>query len=95
VLAFTSEGDTVLDPYAGVASSLVAAVRHRRKALGVDRCREYVDTGLDRLRLLRAGKLKTRRAGTPVYRPTGRDVVSRVPPEWLSGNTAYPRAERR
>jgi adenine-specific DNA-methyltransferase len=70
VLALTDEEDSVLDPYMGVGSALVAAVRHRRFGLGCDICDEYVQTALGRLRLLLHGQLKTRPMGRPVHDPT-------------------------
>ena len=85
VLALTNEQDTVFDPYAGVGTTLIAALKHGRKALGVDRCREYVLTGLERIKKLQAGELKTRALGQPVYVPTGREKISQVPAEWLMG----------
>ena len=82
VLALTDEGDTVFDPYAGVASSLVAAVKHGRKALGVDQVEDYVKIGNERLLRLLEGTLEIRPIGKPVYKPTGSERITQVPPEW-------------
>jgi DNA modification methylase len=82
VLAMTDEGDVVFDPYAGVASSLVAAVKHGRRALGADREREYIDIGKKRLNSLIAGILETRPVGRSVYEPTGKERVAQIPIEW-------------
>jgi len=41
VLALTNENDWVLDPYCGVGSALIAALKHNRKAAGVDKEQEY------------------------------------------------------
>ena len=83
VLAMTDKDDIVFDPYAGVASSLVAAVKHGRKALGVDRAKEYIQIGEDRLRKLIEGTLETRPIGKPVYEPTGKEKITQIPVEWL------------
>jgi len=83
VLAFTNEGDVVLDPYAGVASSLIAAIMHGREAIGVDRCQEYIDIGNCRIKSLLDGTLKTRPLGKPVYEPTGKEKITQIPLEWL------------
>lgn len=83
VLAMTNENDTVFDPYAGVASSLIAAVKHRRKALGVDRDEVYIKIGRERLQRLLDGALETRPIGKPVYEPTGREKITQIPIEWL------------
>ena len=83
VIAFTQENDVVLDPYAGVASSLIAALKHNRIAVGVDRCCEYVDIGNRRIRSLLEGALKTRPIGKPVHEPTGKEKIAQIPREWL------------
>jgi len=82
VLAFTNKGDSVLDPYAGVASSLIAAIMHGRKAIGVDRCQEYIEIGNKRINSLLNGTLITRRLGKPVYEPTGKEKITQIPNEW-------------
>ncbi len=70
VLALTDEGDRVLDPYVGVGSSVVAAVMHDRVGYGCDVVEEYIDIALERVQALRAGVLKTRPMGKPVYDPS-------------------------
>jgi adenine-specific DNA-methyltransferase len=69
VLSMTSPEDAVFDPYMGVGSTLVAAVKHGRFGYGCDIIQEYVDTAWDRIYALRSGCLKTRRMGKPVYDP--------------------------
>ena len=82
VLAMSDENDIVFDPYAGVASSLIAAVKHGRKALGVDRSEEYISIGAERLRRFIEGSLETRPIGKPVYEPTGKEKITQIPTEW-------------
>jgi adenine-specific DNA-methyltransferase len=69
VLALTEPGDSVLDPYLGVGSSVVAAIKHGRRGYGCDVVKEYVDIAWARVHQLRAGKLETRPMGKPVYDP--------------------------
>lgn len=69
VLALTDEGDCVFDPYMGVGSTVIAAVRHGRKGYGCDTVEEYVDVAWERVNQLRAGRLKTRPMNKPVYDP--------------------------
>lgn len=69
VLSLTNEGDTVLDPYAGVGSSLIAAEKHRRKAIGCEWKRDYSDIASKRLSDLHAGTLQTRPMGKPIFHP--------------------------
>ena len=70
VLSMTDVEDAVFDPYMGVGSSVIAAIMHGRIAYGCDIVPEYVDIARDRVRQLRAGILRTRPMGKPVYDPT-------------------------
>jgi DNA modification methylase len=83
VLAFTLEGDWVIDPFSGVGSALLAALMHGRRALGCEREHEYVEVARQRIADLNAGRLRYRKLGKAVFRPTGREKVSQVPMEWL------------
>lgn len=69
VLALTNPGDTVLDPYMGVGSSIIAAVKNGRNGLGCDIDEHYVQIAHERIRTLFDGTLKTRPMGKPVYDP--------------------------
>jgi len=82
VLALTHEDDWVFDPYAGVGSSLIAAVMHNRRAAGSEKEAEYVNMARERLAAYFDGTLKTRPMGRPVYEPTGKESVSQIPEEW-------------
>ncbi len=85
VLAFTNEGDWVLDPFAGVGSTLIAASKNGRRAVGVDRDPLYCAVARRRIEDFHAGRLKVRPIGKPVHVPTGRERVAQVPSEWLIG----------
>lgn len=69
VLAMTDPGDAVLDPYMGVGSALIAALKHGRVGYGCDIVHDYVDVALKRLDELQSGTLRTRAMGKPVYDP--------------------------
>ena len=69
VLSMTDRGDCVLDPYMGVGSSVIAALMHERIGYGCDTVSEYVDVAWERVHAFRAGKLRTRPMGKPVYDP--------------------------
>ncbi|MES2885249.1 MAG: site-specific DNA-methyltransferase [Pseudomonadota bacterium] len=69
VLAMTEPGDAVLDPYMGVGSTAVAALKHERAAYGCDVVPEYVAVARERIEELRRGELRTREMGKPVYDP--------------------------
>lgn len=74
VLALTNPGDNVFDPYLGVGSTAIAALKHGRHAYGCDIMKEYVDVALDRVDQLFAGTLRTRPMNKPIYDPTGRSI---------------------
>lgn len=83
VLSLTSESDWVLDPFSGVGSALLAAVRHNRRTMGCEREPKYMDEAKRRMNMLFSGELPYRPLGKPVYQPTGREKVSQVPQQWL------------
>ena len=70
VLSMTDPGDSVFDPYMGVGTAVVAAVKHNRVGYGCDIVQEYVEIARQRLQSLRNGTLRTRPMGKPVYDPT-------------------------
>jgi len=86
VLALTNEGDWVLDPYAGVGSTLIAGIKNNRRVIGCEKEAVYVTVAKERIEQFAAGKLRIRKIGTPVFQPTGREKVSQVPQEWLGSN---------
>ncbi len=69
VLSMTTKGDWVLDPFMGVGSSLIAAVRHERRAAGAELVSKYVATAKRRLLEEQRGTLRTRPMHKPVYDP--------------------------
>ena len=74
ILALTNEGQNVLDPYLGVGSSAVAALKHERNAYGCDVVQDYVDIALERISQLEAGTLRTRPMNKPIYDPLNHDT---------------------
>lgn len=69
VLSMTNPGDSVFDPYVGVGSAVIAAIKHDRTGYGCDIVPEYIDIARERVRALRNGALRTRPMGKPVYDP--------------------------
>ena len=53
----TEYGDNVFDPYMGVGSSVIAALKHGRQGYGCDVVEEYVEIAWDRVRALQSGTL--------------------------------------
>jgi adenine-specific DNA-methyltransferase len=69
VLSLTNSNDRVFDPYMGVGTTVVGAIKHGRIGYGCDVVPDYVTTAWERVHLLRAGLLKTRPMDKPVYDP--------------------------
>ena len=79
VLALTDPGDLVVDPYLGVGTTAVAAVRHGRRAAGAEIDPRYVGVARERIALAARGLLRTRPMDRPVYVPVGTHAVARRP----------------
>lgn len=82
IVALTNEGDWVLDPYCGVGSALIAAIKHKRRAVGCDKEPKYVALARRRITDFYNGTLRIRPLGRPIFQPTGRERVSQIPEEW-------------
>ncbi len=94
VLAMTAPGDSVLDPYMGVGSSLVAAVKHGRNGFGCDLQAAYVALARQRLDALATGTLRLRPMDRPVHDPargtSQRRVAPAGPPPSIPGSEPPP-----
>lgn len=88
VLALSNENDWLLDPFAGVATSLLAAIRNNRRAVGFEKEKAFAKVGRARIRQLWAGTLPYRPLGMPIQMAKGR--VARIPEEWLEITEAEP-----
>jgi DNA modification methylase len=82
VLALTNPGEVVLDPFVGVGSSIIAAILHGRKGLGVDKEKYYTTIAFNRIVQTLNGTLRKRQLGKPVMQPKGTERVATIPPEW-------------
>jgi len=67
ILALTNENSWILDPYAGVGSTLLGAYKTNRNAVGIELYKKYIDIGTERLNSLKEGKLKFRPMTKPIY----------------------------
>lgn len=84
VLALTQPGELVLDPFVGVGSSVIAAIKHGRNAIGIEKEQQFIDIASDRVSDLKGGVLPLRPLGKPVRRPRPTERVAQVPEEWLT-----------
>ncbi len=82
VLALTNENDIVYDPFAGVGSSLVAALKNQRRAYGTELEQNYVTIGLQRIQSLADDRLQTRPIYQKIWIPKPGDKIAQIPEEW-------------
>lgn len=82
ILALTDENDWVLDPYVGVGSALIAAIKNKRKGAGCDKEEVYIEIAKERIADYFTGDLKLRPIGKPIFTPTGEEKISQIPKEW-------------
>ncbi len=69
ILSMTHEGDLVFDPYGGVGSVAVAALKRDRRSISAETVREYADIAVERIQQMALGELKTRPMNTPIHEP--------------------------
>lgn len=69
VLALTNEGDWVLDPFIGVGTTAIAALMHKRRAVGAEIMPQYVEIARERIRMAEDGTLRVRPMSRSVYDP--------------------------
>lgn len=79
VRSLCPEGGVVVDPFAGSASTGVAALAEGRCFIGSEINDKYLTIGRDRLEAATLGKAKFRPFDTPVYQSKGTDAVSLRP----------------
>jgi DNA modification methylase len=81
VLALTNEEDWILDPFAGVGSTVLASLKNNRNVIGIEKEKKYRDAGVKRVQDFLNGKLKFRPIGKPIYDHT-QSKLSQVPTEF-------------
>lgn len=82
VLALTNKNSWVLDPYAGVGSTLIAALKNCRNAIGIEKESEYCKIAENRIQEYDGGLLKFRPINKPIHTPSENDKISKIPKEW-------------
>jgi adenine-specific DNA-methyltransferase len=80
VLALTNFGDRVYDPFGGVGSTLIAAIKNNRSGLISEINPEYCNITKKRVSDFHAGSLKLRPLGKPILVPRG--YLAMRPQEW-------------
>jgi adenine-specific DNA-methyltransferase len=86
VLSMTNDGDWVLDPFLGTGTTIIAAIRHRRRGVGAETVPKYVQLARQRIQQEMEGTLRTRPMDRPVYDPVAAGNSLTVPP-WKTKQT--------
>jgi DNA modification methylase len=79
ILALSNEGSWVLDPFAGVGSTLLAALINGRNSVGIEKEINYCAIANKRLLDLKNGSLKIRPINKPIHIPSKNEKVSKIP----------------
>jgi adenine-specific DNA-methyltransferase len=66
VLSMTGVNDWVLDPFAGVGSTIISSIRNKRNSVGIEKMSNYISIGEKRIEDMKNGILKIRE-DIPVY----------------------------
>jgi adenine-specific DNA-methyltransferase len=80
LLSLTNEGDWILDPFLGSGTSIISAMRHKRRGAGSETEQKYIDLAYERINKEFAGDLKTRPMNKPVYDPEKAGNSLRIAP---------------
>jgi len=83
ILALTKENSWVLDPFAGVGSTVLGALKNNRNAIGIEKEETYCQIAKQRIKDFKEGKLKFRPINKPIHVPTSKDKVAQMPIQWL------------
>jgi len=89
VLSMSNEDDWVLDPFLGVGTTIIAAIRHNRRGAGAEIVEKYVNIAIERIEKELEGTLRTRPMGKPIYDPLNAGHKLTIAP-WYLINSEQP-----
>lgn len=75
---FTKEGETVLDPFLGIGSTLKACAIDRRKGIGIELNKKYADLSKERINS-EVGDLLSNASEQIVHHGDSRKILSKLP----------------
>ena len=82
ILALTESGSWILDPFAGVGSTMIAALKNDRNSIGIEKEIDYCEIAKQRITDLKEGRLKFRPINKPIHVPSANDKVAKIPAQW-------------
>jgi DNA modification methylase len=66
----------------GVGTTAIAAIKHHRNAIGIDKETDFLKIARQRVKQFSNGKLKVRASGKAVSPPRSAERVAQIPEEW-------------
>jgi adenine-specific DNA-methyltransferase len=75
IISMTNEDDWVFDPFLGVGTSIIAAIKNNRRGAGSEILSDYIKIAQTRILLAFRGELKTRPMNKPVYDPENPKLI--------------------
>ncbi len=81
ILALTNKGDWILDPFAGVGSTVLASLKNERNVIAIEKVKRYREIALQRINDFKIGRLALRPLGKPIYDHT-KSKLSQFPAEF-------------
>jgi adenine-specific DNA-methyltransferase len=75
IISMTNEDDWVFDPFLGVGTSIIAAIKNNRRGAGSEILSDYIKIAHARILLAFKGELKTRPMNKPVYDPENPKLI--------------------
>lgn len=83
ILALTNENDWILDAYAGVGTTMIAALKNNRNSIGIEKYKKYIKIGNKRMEAFKDDTLNIRELTKPVLVPTSNMAVAKKPDHFL------------
>ncbi len=75
ILSMSDKNDLVIDPYLGVGTTVIAALKNNRKAQGSDTVAKYISISKQRIKLLKNNNLPYRKMNTPIQMVKGKSKL--------------------
>jgi adenine-specific DNA-methyltransferase len=82
ILAFSNQGDVVLDMFCGTGSTGCAAAFHQRRFIGVEMDPAFIEISRERIKSAIDGTLKSRKIGTKIQEASVEAKTKIYPKEW-------------
>ena len=83
ILALTNEKSWVLDPFAGVGSTLLSCIKNKRNSVAIEKYKKYILIGEERIKAYKDGTLGIREMTQEIY-DSKKSKLSQKPEHFLN-----------